>query len=116
MYSRDVTIPQINSIELKARIGSVDNLVMIDIRRPEEWSETGIIPGSSLITMDKLGTKIDDGYIEKLIHRMIIIICRSGNRSGDVTSFLQNYYNLNAINLSGGILGWKLQKYEVDSY
>ena len=93
---------------------------IIDIRRAEEWSDTGVIKQSNLLTFfDKQGNHNIDKWLPELKKIVkegdpVIIICRSGRRSGIVSKFLdeQAYYT-NVYNASGGILSWISSKNEI---
>ena len=93
---------------------------IIDIRRAEEWSDTGVINQSNLLTFfDKQGKYNIDKWLPELKKIVkegdpVIIICRSGRRSGIVSKFLdeQAYYT-NVYNASGGILSWISSKNEI---
>jgi len=86
---------------------------IVDIRRPAEWHDTGVVEGSILLTFfDKKGNY----NIEEWLPRFkkvakeddsVIIICRSGRRSGIVAKFLDEQANYsNVYNASGGIISW----------
>jgi rhodanese-related sulfurtransferase len=86
---------------------------IIDIRRAEEWSDTGVIKQSNLLTFfDKQGKHNIDKWLpelKKIVEESdsVIIICRSGKRSGIVSKFLDEQADFtNVYNASGGILSW----------
>ena len=86
---------------------------IIDIRRSNEWTNTGVIKGSKLLTFfDKQGNHNIDKWLPKLKKIVkegdpVIIICRSGKRSGIVSKFLDEQANFtNVYNASGGMLSW----------
>ncbi len=85
---------------------------VIDIRRPEEWRETGVIPGSKLLTAFDAGGRFNSGFpseFESFVDKdeEIIIICRSGNRSSALSRVLAERAGYSRIyNASGGILSW----------
>ncbi len=92
---------------------------IIDIRRTSEWQDTGIIKNSHLITFfDKKGNYDVDQWLIKLKKIAkesdpVIIICRSGRRSGIVAKFLDEQANyVNVYNASGGIISWINSKNE----
>ena len=109
-------IPNIDVKKLKLKLQNPIKLVLLDIRTPEEWKETGLIPGSLTLPMQLIRKKLDNGLLERLIDKEIVIICRSGNRSSYVTSYLRKYYGLNCVNLQGGILDWYAQNYQFEEY
>ena len=86
---------------------------IIDIRRASEWQDTGVIKQSNLITFfDKKGNYNLKDWLPKLKKiakegEPVIIICRSGRRSGIVSKFLDEQANYsNVYNATGGILSW----------
>ena len=93
---------------------------IIDIRRASEWQDTGIIKQSHLMTFfDKKGNYDLDEWLSKLKKIVkkgdpVIIICRSGRRSGIVSKFLdeQAHYS-NVYNASDGMISWISSKNEI---
>ena len=86
---------------------------IIDIRRASEWQDTGVIKRSNLITFfNKKGNYNLKDWLSKLKKiakegEPVIIICRSGRRSGIVSKFLDEQANYsNVYNATGGILSW----------
>ena len=86
---------------------------IIDVRRLEEWRDTGVIKKSSLLTFfDAQGNYDVEKWLpdlQKIVKKgdPVIIICRSGKRSGIVSKFLDEQADFtNVYNASGGILSW----------
>ena len=97
-----------------------DKVPIIDIRRSDEWANTGIIEQSHLITFfDKKGNYSAEEWLPKLRKIAkegdpVIIICRSGRRSGIVSKFLDEQTNYKSVyNASGGILSWISSKNKI---
>lgn len=69
---------QISQQEAKAIMASKKNYVILDVRTPTEYA-TGHIPGAFNIPNEEIGeeplTALPD------LHQLILIYCRSGNRS-----------------------------------
>jgi len=89
------------------------DVLLIDIRRADEWRDTGVIKESNLITFfDKQGNHNTEEWMskfKKIVNKNdpVIIICRSGKRSGIVSKFLDEQANYtNVYNASGGMLSW----------
>ncbi len=79
-----------------------DDVVVLDVREQWEYDE-GHIPGVVLIPMGE----VSDRLAEIPTDKTVLVTCRSGNRSGQVTQFLrQNGYD-NVHNMQGGILAWQ---------
>jgi len=86
---------------------------VIDIRRADEWHDTGVINQSNLLTFfDKNSNHNTEEWLPKLkkIAKKgdpVIIICRSGKRSGIVSKLLDEQANYtNVYNASGGMVSW----------
>lgn len=81
---------------------SVDaDAFFLDVREDDEW-EAGHAPAAQHIAMRDLPDHLDefrDG-------RRIVVICRSGNRSGKVTAWLLNH-GIDAVNMTGGMQVWE---------
>lgn len=86
-----------------------EHLKIIDVRQPNEWSgELGHIPEAELITMESLMDKVDE--LSK--QDTLVIICRSGKRSAQATSFLKNNGFPEVYNMAGGMIAWNDEGYE----
>lgn len=90
-----------NAADAKERIDGANAPYLLDVREAYEYREAHI-PGARLIPLGELGKKLD----ELPRDREILVICRSGNRSGTATRQL-NSAGFKAINLSGGMIGWQ---------
>lgn len=94
---------EITPTDLKARIAAGENLILLDVRQPEEHAEIHI-PNSILIPLGELEERIDE--LEEYRDKELIIYCRSGNRSGQACMFLDMMGFENTVNLRGGMLSW----------
>lgn len=86
---------------------------IIDIRRQEEWSQTGIIEGSILMTFfDKEGKAEVDTWLQNLDlvankNEPFILICRTGRRTGLVANFLSKRLKYEKVyDVTDGITEW----------
>lgn len=93
-------VTAISPEEVKARLESGEELYMIDVREDEEIAE-GMIPGAKHIRMGDIPDSLDRLDNDK----EYIVICRSGNRSGRVCSFLAEH-GYTVVNMEGGMLSW----------
>jgi rhodanese-related sulfurtransferase len=75
---------------------------LFDVREREEWDEVHV-DGASLIPLDDLGEHLDE------IPRKtdVILMCRSGRRSGIAQQTLRNAGFERVANLVGGIIAWE---------
>lgn len=94
---------EITTAELKERLAGGDQPMMLDVRQPEEYAD-GHIPGSMLIPLGELPARLSE--LEEYRDKEIIVICRSGNRSGQACMFLDMRGFTNAKNMRGGMLAW----------
>ena len=85
---------------------------VIDIRLTREWEETGIVPGSHLLTFfDERGQYDARGWLTKVqgISKpgsAIAVICRTGNRTKPVSQFLDQQGYTKVYNVKHGIKRW----------
>ncbi|SMC76661.1 rhodanese-like domain-containing protein [Sporomusa malonica] len=75
---------------------------VIDVRTQQEYQD-GHIPGAPLIPLNQLERRIDE--VPK--NQKVLLICRSGNRSGQGTSLLRSKGFDNVYNIDGGMLAWR---------
>jgi len=82
-------------------------VLMVDVRRPEEWAETGVAPGAALITLQ------DTDFLDRLAaaaggnkEAATAFICRSGVRSAAGKARAAGYTNVYSVtggmSLAGG--------------
>jgi molybdopterin/thiamine biosynthesis adenylyltransferase/rhodanese-related sulfurtransferase len=97
-------IPAVGVKALKERVEKGEALTILDVREPHEW-EISKIEGSIFIpkaeVLNHLNELPRDGSL--------MVLCRTGVRSGDVVRWLQDAGFDNAINVSGGINAWAKQ-------
>lgn len=86
---------------------------IVDLRTAGEWRETGVVKGSQLITLFDEQGRADAFAWGRQIDKVaaagkpVILICRSGNRSGEAARFLDKAGRKGTIyNVKAGISGW----------
>ena len=111
------------SLTVRAEVINIDNaelaqltargIPLIDIRTPGEWRNTGVIPGSRLLTFfDEAGRANAPQWLERARSvarpdRPVIVICRSGNRTQAVARFLSEQAGYATVyNVTHGIAAW----------
>ncbi len=109
LYSKDVAeenamvVRQLDPISLKARLDNGDDLVILDVREPNEWEISNLANyGAILIPKDEVIGRIDelDSSAE------IVVQCRTGGRSAAIIQALAPHGFNNLWNLDGGINRW----------
>ena len=95
-------------IHTVAEIKDREDVFLLDVREQWEYDE-GHIPGVTLLPMGEVPARLDE--IPTDIE--VIVTCRSGNRSGQVTDYLRQNGFDNVHNMQGGIVAWDDAGYEV---
>jgi len=101
----------IGNHELKAMLAR--GVVLIDLRRDDEWRKTGIVEGSKLITAFNKRGKFQRDFLDKFRRHVtakdqeVILICRTGNRNSVISQALTNQAGYTKIyNVQHGISRW----------
>ena len=104
-------IIDVNNAQIKEL--SKNNIPIVDVRRSSEWDQTGVLPKSILLTFfDKEGNYNYDEWYEKLRLEIdegkpIILICRTGRRTGIIAKMMEIKKFDNVIyNAKNGITSW----------
>lgn len=100
----------ISVADLKARIDAGEELLLLDVRTPEEYTQDGHIAGSTLIPLPELAQQM--GSLQK--DQPIACICRSGNRSLTACEQLAQAGFTNLVNIDGGMRAWASAGYPVE--
>jgi rhodanese-related sulfurtransferase len=90
--------------ELAARVAAGEDLVLLDVREPEEW-KIARIEGSRSIPMSALAARVSELDPE----RPTVCICHHGIRSAHVAGRLAELGFRELYNLAGGIERWSLE-------
>jgi rhodanese-related sulfurtransferase len=86
-------------------------IVFLDVRNVDEWNScTGHLKNAILIPLQTLHDQIN--RLHKFRDRLIVVYCRSGNRSGKAAKFLSDS-GFSTVNLRGGMREWNAKKYPV---
>lgn len=78
---------------------------LLDVRTTSEWNSDGYIEGATLIPHDSLEDRSDE--LPEDMDDLILLYCRSGNRSQKAAQTLMDMGYTNLIELDVGINGWK---------
>lgn len=84
---------------------------LLDVRTTSEWNSDGYIEGAKLIPHSDIESRQDELPSDK--DDLIMLYCRSGNRSQDAAQTLIDLGYSNIIELEVGITGWKENGNEV---
>ena len=97
-----ITYRQITMAEAQTLMETETGYILLDVRTPEEYRE-GHIPGAINIPNETIGTAMPEGLPEK--DQMILVYCRSGNRSKQASEKLVALGYTNVVEF-GGIRDW----------
>lgn len=75
-----------------------DDVQLLDVREPYEW-EAGHVEGALHRPMQLLALE------DVATDRQVVVVCRSGNRSGVVARQLVEH-GIDAVNMLGGMQAW----------
>jgi rhodanese-related sulfurtransferase len=78
---------------------------IVDVRTPAEFTgELGHIPGARLVPLNLLGDSL--GVLSQYKERDLILVCRTGRRSGIAARELAKVGFARVYNLQGGMVQW----------
>jgi rhodanese-related sulfurtransferase len=81
------------------------DVFLLDVRTTAEWEQDGHLENATLIPHDNLEARVSELPSEK--DSLILLYCRSGNRSQDAAQTLIDLGFTNIVELKSGINGWK---------
>ena len=116
-----VTLGQATSADLiKAR---EDGVIIIDIRREDEWQETGIIPGAEMVTAFDASGRVHPEFLDGFRSVVpgpdtpVMLYCRTGNRTTSLGNALIEQLGFSDVtHLTDGITGWLAEGHETEAY
>lgn len=83
------------------------NALVLDVREPAEFA-AGHVLNAKPIPLGKLKERI--GELEKYRDQPMVVVCRSGNRSGTACALLSKAGYTQAHNMAGGMNAWQSGK------
>lgn len=87
-----------------------DRVKLVDVREPHETSgELGRVEGAELVPLAGVEAAAS-GWVREV---EIVLICRSGNRSGKAAALLMAMGFQRPLNMVGGMLAWNDHKFPV---
>lgn len=101
----------VNNAEFQALIKQ--GVPVVDIRTPGEWRQTGVVAGSQMVQFVDERGRVDPEVFSRQINAVVpadqplILICRSGNRTGTAARMLNARAPQRKIyNVREGLVGW----------
>ncbi len=100
----------VDSGQLKALLA--EGVPLYDIRRPEEWRETGVVEGSRKLTYAETSGQPNSEFLSRFTTEVdknapVVLICRSGNRTDALARHLMEKLGYTRVyNVRHGITRW----------
>ncbi len=88
------------------------DVLILDVRTPQEYEKDGHIKGANLIPVQLFKYIFLAG--KGIKDKKVLVYCRSGNRSVTASKLLEKWGVKNVYNLKGGIKEWKSKKLPVE--
>ena len=86
-----------------AELAAAD-VLLVDIRQPQEWRDTGVLPQALLIAHDGDHARFLAALAPHLDGRPVALICRTGNRTSQAAAALASALDLPVIDIAGGMV------------
>ncbi len=101
--AREIDVATVASIQHQ------EDVILLDVREP--WEHDAVhIADTLLIPMNEVPRRLDEIPTDKTV----IVYCRSGNRSGQITNFLRQQGYERVHNMRGGMIAWERARYPVE--
>lgn len=104
--SSALSIPKITAQQAHQEVSS-GNLILIDVREPNEWADTGCAENASRVALS------NHNFVEEVLRLVkndkdtpIAVSCKSGMRGDEAIKRLKAAKFTNVVNVEGGILKW----------
>jgi rhodanese-related sulfurtransferase len=107
-------ITEISPAELKAKLDSKEDLLLVDVREPNEYAH-GHISGAHLVPRGIIEAAADPSYpkhypeLSSGRDRQIVLYCATSGRSAMAAAVLQMMGFNNVINMAGGYTRWEAE-------
>lgn len=97
-----VLAAQVNHQALSHDALLASDALIVDIREPHEWKETGVVANAERVTAN-------EHFIERVsaLHtpgQPIVLICRTGSRTQQIAGYVADHFDVEVVNLLGGTL------------
>ena len=107
------TEPPYNNLDNEQLITLLEQGAPIyDIRRPEEWHQTGVIANSQLLTFTDESGRVLPDFMQRFTSSVgkdepVVLICRTGSRTSTLARYLVEQMGYTQVyNVRDGITRW----------
>ena len=104
--------PYTNIDNQQLKILQAQGIPVYDIRRTDEWAQTGVVEGSRRLTFVDDKGRVSPDFVEKFTQAVgkndpVILICRTGNRTDTLSRALVEQLGYTKVyNVKNGITRW----------
>jgi len=111
--------PYVNLDNAGLKALAAQGVPVYDIRRPEEWRETGVVEGSQLLTFVDASGRLKPEFLPRFAADAgkddpVILICRTGSRTDVLARYLVDKMGYTQVyNVRHGITRWIGDKHPV---
>jgi rhodanese-related sulfurtransferase len=102
---------QISAEEAKEKMDTLESYVIVDVRTRQEFAEDGHIPGAVCVPVESIEEKAPADLPDR--DQVLLVYCRSGNRSRQAAEKLVNMGYTNVFEF-GGIRDWPYETVSED--
>lgn len=107
----------VDNAQLKALLAQ--GVPIYDVRRPEEWRQTGVVAGSRKLTYVDQSGRPNPEFLPRFTAEVgknepVILICRTGNRTDKLARELMEEQGYTQVyNVRDGITAWVAENHPV---
>lgn len=98
----------ISSVELKEKVDAKENVFILDVRGADEYAETRLGIGETLIPLGLLRTRLNELPVDK--ETEIVTYCKISLRGYEAAVLLKAHGYKNVKVMEAGIVGWPFEK------
>ena len=107
----DLMSPAMPAAEVKARLGTPQAPLMVDLRTPPEFG-IAHLPGAVNIPLSELEKRVDE--VRPAAGQDLLIYCLNGARTRQAEPLLYAHDINNFYHLEGSLEGWLLKNYPIE--
>lgn len=103
-------VTHVDNAQLKALVSQ--GVALYDVRRAEEWRQTGVVAGSRKLTFVDAAGRLNPDFAREFTAAVgrdtpVVLICRTGNRTGALARMLVEQLGYTKVyNVREGIVRW----------
>jgi len=111
-HNDNIAPHEISPSEVVKKVQSGNDIILLDVRTPEEYEEIHLENALLLPVQELNQTTLNEiGLGEDMKDREIIIYCRSGARSQTAYNIMESLGYTNIKSVAGGMIHWEEDKY-----